>query len=423
MTAAPLSGPWTSLPLCKNKGFPLGTDRPDYKIGYYLVTDIQHIPPVVRLYPHLGGVILCKRRDIYEHLKTKYAHENMDVVRCKSRHEAQRLIRKYRIRLMVYPSYHVLYGAKAVEIFHGGLSDKNYVESVKILVYDYVLFPGEKTKDKVKRSGYLKYVPRWKIIGYPKFDPLLTQTLNVEPLFQNGKKTVLYAPTWVSQNVNFKMIKFSPHGESSLDRWAKAIVQALHNDVNLIIKYHSRIYRKSGDIYEQIDQLIRDLGAEERVKVRVDDNILPYMAQADLMISDISTACYEWFHFDKPIVFANPAPEHYTVSDDIGSNTYAWQAGDVINREADILPLVMANLKEDGYRDKRNEIFKYTVFQPDGHATERQAQAIIDFYQRYERVPYWWLYLTTYLYRRLRRSISKVLNWWYRKFDKSRVGK
>ena len=69
-----------------------------------------------------------------------------------------------------------------------------------------------------------------------------------------------------------------------------------------------------------------------------EDNILPFMAQADLMISDISTACYEWFHFDKPIVYANPAPGKYQPSDDIGSNTYAWQAGDVINQAEDILP-------------------------------------------------------------------------------------
>jgi len=397
--------------------------KQDYNIGYYLVTDIQHIPPMIRLYPHLGGVVICKKREIYERIREKYADYQVKVYHCKSVGEAQRVIRKHRIRLMIYPSYHVLFGGKAVEIFHGGLSDKNYVESVKVLVYDYVLFPGEKTRDKVDRSGYLKRIPEWKIIGYPKFDPLLTNMLKVDPLFDNGRKTVLYAPTWVSQNIIFKMIKFSPHGESSLDRWARAIVQALHNDVNLIIKYHSRIYRQPGDIYEQIDQLILELGAEDRVKVRVDDNILPYMAQADLMISDISTACYEWFHFDRPIVYANPAPEHYTVSDDIASNTYAWQAGDVINREEDILPMVLANLKIDRYRVKRNEIFNYTVFQPDGHATERQAQAIIDFYRRYEHVPYWWLYIHTYAVRRFRRSISKARNWWYRTFDKSRIGK
>lgn len=395
----------------------------EYKIGYYLVTDIQHIPPVIRLYPHLGGVVFTKNQKIYEQIRTKYKDQNIKVHLCKSRAQINKLIREYKIRVMIYPSYHVLYGGKAIEIFHGGLSDKNYVESVKVLVYDYVLFPGEKTKDKVKRSGYLKHVPEWKIVGYPKFDPLIGKTLKYEPLFNNDKKTVLYAPTWISQNVKFKMIKFSPHGESSLEVWAKEIVKALHNDYNLIIKYHSRIYKKAGGIYDQINKLVAELGAEDRVKIRLDDNILQYMDEADLMISDISTACYEWFHFDRPIVFANPAPDNYKVSDDIGSNTYAWQAGDVINKQEDILAHVQRNLANDIHREKRNEIFNYTVFQPDGHASERQAEAIKEFYERYEKMPYWWLMLTTYNYRRMRRSWSKSLNWFFRTFRKDKVGK
>ncbi len=394
-----------------------------FAIGYYLVTDIQHIPPVIRLYPHLGGIVFTQKQKIFDMINEKYAEYGIKVFLCKNRTEIHKLMWKNKIRVMIYPSYHILYGGKAIEIFHGGLSDKNYVESVKILVYDYVLFPGEKTKDKVKRSGYLKHVPEWKIIGYPKFDPLINATLEVTPLFQNNRKTILYAPTWVSQNVNFKIIKFSPHGESSLDLWAKEIVKALHKDYNIIIKYHSRIYRKTGDIYEQIDNLIKELGAEDNVKVRIDDNILPFMYQADLMISDISTACYEWFHFDKPIVFANPSPEHYKVSDNIGSNTYAWQAGDVINKKEEIPAFVQRNLEKDIYQEKRNNIFEYTVFQPDGNASERQAEAILEFYNRYKKTPYWWLFFTTVIQRRFRRNLSKLRNWYYQKFKKDRVGK
>ncbi len=394
-----------------------------YAIGYYLVTDIQHIPPVLRLYPHLGGIIFTKKKEIFDRINEKYAEYKIKVILCKSRAEIQKLIKKYKIRVVIYPSYHVLYGGKAIEIFHGGLSDKNYVESVKILVYDYVLFPGEKTKDKVERSGYLKHVPEWKIIGYPKFDPLINSTLEVEPIFNNNRKTILYAPTWVSQNVNFKIIKFSPHGESSLDLWAKEIVKALYKEYNIIIKYHSRIYRKPGDIYEQIDNLIIELGAEEYVKVHIDDNILPFMYQADLMISDISTACYEWFHFDKPIVFANPAPEHYKASDSIGSNTFAWQAGDVIDKKEDILSFIQHNLENDIYQEIRNKIFEYTVFQPDGHATIRQVNAIIEYYKRFEEIPYWWLFFSTKIQRRIRRNYSKLRNLYYQKFKKTRVGK
>lgn len=398
-------------------------DDMNYKIGYYVLTDIQHLPPVIRLYPYLGGNVYVRKKEIYDHLMEKYKDLNINAYYCKKRKEAQRLIRKHGIRVMIYPSFHTTFVGKAVEIFHGGLSDKNYVESLKILQYDFVLFPGEKTKDKVQESGYLKHIPNWKIIGYPKFDPLIKKSLDYTPLFNNGRKTVLYAPTWISQEIDSKIIKFSEHGESSLELWGKEIIKALHKDYNLIIKYHSRIFRKPGDIYEQIDELIKTLGAEAHVKVNIDDNILPFMAQADLMISDISTACYEWFHFDRPIVYANPAPEHYVVSDDIRSNTYAWQAGDVFGTAESILPIVNRNIESDVYQQKRNEIFNYTVFQPDGHATERQANAIIDFYQRYIKTPYWWLFLTSMAAQRHRRNVIKLRNWYYRIFDKSRIGK
>ena len=394
-----------------------------YNIAYYLVTDIQHIPPVIRLYPLIGGIVFTENQEIYDFVISKYKHMGIRIFLCKNKKEIHKLILKFRIRLVIYPSYHILFFGHAIEIFHGGLSDKNYVESVKIIVYDKVLFPGEKTRDKVIQSDYLKYIKEWEIIGYPKFDPLIKKSLSYEPVFNNKRKTILYAPTWVSQNVKMKIVKFSPHGESSLERWSKDIIQELYKDYNIIIKYHSRIFRKPGDIYDQIDRLIDALGAGENVKIKKDDNILPYMVQADLMISDISTACYEWFHFDKPIVFANPSPAHYSPSNDIGSNTYAWQAGDVINKTTDIKKFVSENLTHDVYREKRNTIFNYTVHKPDGNATARQARAIIDLYKKNEHTPYFWLIIKTYLFRRYRRNLSKLINSYYKRFKPERIGK
>jgi len=397
-------------------------DNP-YKIAYYLVTDIQHIPPVIRLFPHLKGIVITENNQIFEHINSKYKDYNIPCYYVKKRKEAHSLITKNRIRTVIYPSYHVLFRGKAVQIFHGGLSDKNYVESIKVTVYDLVLFPGEKTKDKIKNSGYLKIIPNWKLVGYPKFDPLIDKSLKVSPVFKNNKKTILYAPTWVSQNENFKMINFSSYGESSLHIWAKEIIKELHKSYNIIIKYHSRIYRKPNDIYSEIDNLIIELGAQENIAVKVDDNILPYMYQADLMISDISTACYEWFHFNRPIVFANPSIEHYKPSNDINSNTFAWQAGDVINKKEDIKSFVDSNIANDKYINKRNEIFNYTVYQPDGNATIRQVEAIKKLVKKYENYPYWFLIISSYIFRRYRRNRSKVINRFYRFLKKDKWGK
>ena len=395
----------------------------DYKIAYYLHTDIQHLPPVIRLLPYLGGILITSNKTIYDHYKNKYSEFNNPIFLVKHRKDSVKIVLKNKIRLVIYPGFNSFYWGKAVEIFHGGLSDKNYVESLKIMQYNLVLFPGEKTKDKVKKSGYLKHIKNWKIIGYPKFDALINNQLKVNPLFNNDKKTILYAPTWISTNTITKIIKFSKYGESSLNIWGKELIKELHNDYNIIIKYHSRINRKKGDIYDQIDELIKELNAQDKVKIIIDDNILPYMYQADLMISDISTACYEWFHFNKPIVYANPSPEHYAPSNDIGSNTYAWQAGDVIYKTEDIKKYIAENLNEDKYKSKRNEIFHYTVFQPDGKATERQAESIKEYYKKHAKKPYWPFIINTYLWNLIRKAIIRVVNQYYHSFKKEKIGK
>lgn len=395
----------------------------ELKIAFYLVTDIQHIPPVVRLLPYLGGIIVTRNPEIYNHIKSKYPEVQNPLFLVKTHHHAQMMMVRKRIRMVIYPGFTTIYRGKSVQIFHGGLSDKNYVESLKILLYHLVLFPGEKTRDKVEKSGYLKFIKNWELVGYPKFDPLVNQNLQVDPIFRNGRKTILYAPTWISRIKGSDMIRFSKYGESSINIWAKEIIKSLYKDYNLIIKYHSRLVREKGDIYEQIDDLIKTLGAESTVVTRIDDNILPYMYQSDLMISDISTACYEWFHFNRPIVYANPAPGKYFVSDDISSNTYAWQAGDVINNADDIHGYVSENIRTDKYQEIRNKLFNYTVYKPDGKATERQAQAILNFYRKFEKTPYMWLMLSSWGWGRGRRFITKFVHRYYRWFKKEKVGK
>ena len=94
-----------------------------------------------------------------------------------------------------------------------------------------------------------------------------------------------------------------------------------------------------------------------------------------------------------------------------------------IDKKEDILSFIQHNLENDIYQEIRNKIFEYTVFQPDGHATIRQVNAIIEYYKRFEEIPYWWLFFSTKIQRRIRRNYSKLRNLYYQKFKKTRVGK
>lgn len=170
----------------------------DCKVAYYVNNNIQHFPPVYRLQTRLPGPIIVRGQKILDYIKETYPEISNRTFLIRNRSKARTFLKKHQIRVVVYPAFQTLNFGLSVEIFHGGLSDKRYLENAFISLYDLVLFPGEKSRDKVAKAELLDDVVNYEVIGYPKFDPLISDTLDYKPLFDNGKKTVLYAPTWIS---------------------------------------------------------------------------------------------------------------------------------------------------------------------------------------------------------------------------------
>ncbi|HHJ34172.1 MAG TPA: hypothetical protein ENJ87_00250 [Gammaproteobacteria bacterium] len=368
---------------------------PEYNIAYYVNDNIQHFPPVLRLQEKLPGLILVRGEKILEHIRSRYPEFLNRTFLVKNNHQSRKLLWEHRIRLIIYPAFRNLNRVLAVEIFHGGVSDKRYLESIRITRYDLILFTGKLSCDKVKNANLLDKIISWEVVGYPKFDPFCDETLEYSPVFDNKNRTVLYAPTWISiTKPGAKKHRFSQYGESSLPLWGLDILKNIPDDTNLIVKFHSLIHKGGTSIHEEMERYVSDNNLGHRIKLIYDDNIVPYMAQAGIMISDISAVCYEWFHFDRPIIFANPAPEHYQATDDISSNTYAWQTGDIINDSSDISRLIESNFTEDRHQKKRNEIFHYSLYRPDGKAADRQAESIKKLYDNYRHIPYTWFYFS-----------------------------
>ncbi|MFV1872343.1 MAG: CDP-glycerol glycerophosphotransferase family protein [Oleiphilus sp.] len=380
-------------------------------IGYFLSSNIQHIPPVIQLYPHLKGTIITTNVKVRDLLMTKYADLNIPLIYCKSIKEARKTARELQLRVIVYTGYSLLNCGKAVQIFHGGLSDKRYLESARLICYDLVLFPGQKSHDKVELATTLPWIKECQIVGYPKFDSVVKGECTPAELFSNERKTILYAPTWVSQLTRTAIGERSDHGESSLLIWSLAIIEQLADKYNLILKFHSNLHEDKSTIYQEVAELIESRNLQDTVKTVVDDNIVPYMAASDLMISDISSVCYEWLHFNKPILFANPAPGKYTVGKTITDNTYVWQAGDVFDTPEQISVLADRALTTDDKSDVRKKIFEYAVFQADGHAAERQATHIKNAYERVKNRSWPLFYLECFMRLRVKRFLASIFRY------------
>ncbi len=138
--------------------------------------------------------------------------------------------------------------------------------------------------------------PAIRLVGMPKVDCLVDDTFRRDHVLQAlgldpAKPTVLYAPTW------------SP--ASSLNAMGVELLEALGRlPVNVIMKLHDR----SRDLRERYSGgvdwaaklqplLVRGQGA-----LAPGHDISPYLVAADMMITDHSSAGFEFLLRDKPVV-------------------------------------------------------------------------------------------------------------------------
>ena len=203
---------------------------------------------------------------------------------------------------------------------------------------------------------------QWALIGYPKFDCPPTRPR----LFDNDRQTIIYCPTWRKRGI------------SSIERFLDNLdgVDQIRQDYNLIVKPHPNIFNPNRPFYDPM--IVARLQQISGIKLIRSGNVMPWFAQADLFIGDISAAGYEWLYFDRPAVFLNPQPGVLERSADVASMTYLWQCGDVCDRMSELKPLIDQNLQRDRYHDRREQVLHYSVLNPRDNGATRRGIAQIE---------------------------------------------
>ena len=189
-------------------------------------------------------------------------------------------------------------GTTRVQVFHGVAGKYGFdTPDRSMLGWDRYFFANERRLQNFVANGALSPdSPAIRLVGLPKVDCLVDGSLRRETVLEGlgldpDRPTVLYAPTW------------SP--ASSLNALGTELVSALSRmPVNVLVKLHDRSRdlrrRYSGGI-DWVRRL-RTLLPPGRGALALGHDISPFLAAADAVVTDHSSAGFEYLLRDRPLV-------------------------------------------------------------------------------------------------------------------------
>jgi hypothetical protein len=243
-----------------------------------------------------------------------------------------------------------------VQVFHGFAGEKKGHFKIRHY-FDLYLTQGPFFTKKFK-SLQQKH-KNFEVIetGWPKLDVFAKNNVafNIEKenLLKkyNAETIILYAPT------------FSPKLTSAPYLGAHLKQLAQNKNYLIVIKFHPLMDLKWIETYRTI------ASKHLNIIIQEDKNIAKLVAIADLMISDTSSAIYEFLLLNKPVVsFGNI------------SKNILWEN----SKSYSALPeLVSKNLQKDPFAEERKVIFD--LFHPynDGKSAERMVDASIEYINKH----------------------------------------
>src|SRR5436853_629973 len=194
----------------------------------------------------------------------------------------------------------LLRGACRIQMFHGVAGKYgNVYDSPEFSMRDWdrLFFINSRRLSAFVRSGAIDGESRAaRLVGMPKLDCLVDGSLKRDEVLTSleidpARQTVLYAPTW------------SPY--SSLNAMGEELVEALcAKGYAVLVKLHDRSrdpeYMHSGgvDWCARLEPVLAEHGGV----LAVGSNACPYLAAADVLITDHSSVGFEFMLLDRPVV-------------------------------------------------------------------------------------------------------------------------
>lgn len=249
-----------------------------------------------------------------------------------------------------------------------GLISKHHLAKVVATSDYYANVTSDYIADLLVRTNGFRRDQIW-VTGYVPLDPLFCGAPLLQPFPMNRNlKTILFAPTW-----NRHMSAADLTRERTVD-----LLRGAREDINVIIKPHPHTIRSSPDWFASFQQAVNGRPNAWLVEDPAVD-VTPYLAAADVLVSDSSSVTLAYLALDRPIVLVN----HPRREQDPGYNPEGleWRWRDLAEEVTDIgeLPGAVARALANPERHAaRRAHYRELLFGnlTDGRAAERIAARI-----------------------------------------------
>ncbi len=265
-------------------------------------------------------------------------------------------------------------GTRRVQVFHGVGGKYGFDAPTRSMrEWHRLFFVNERRLRNFIAAGAIdRDSPAVRLIGMPKVDCLVDGTyardavlgsLGLDP----SRPTVLYAPTW------------SP--ASSLNAIGTDLVTRLGRmPVNLIVKLHDRSrdlrrrYSGGVDWVAALQPLMR----ERRNVIAPAHDISPYLVASDVMITDHSSAGFEFLLLDRPIVRIHRPALIETANIHPDYVELLASVSDSVTGVEDTIAAVERGLADPSTRGGDRRRVAADLFYRPGGATARSAAALYE---------------------------------------------
>lgn len=269
-------------------------------------------------------------------------------------------------------------GQKSYYTTHGAFGLKAFKKNIAIPSgISYILSPSEDLLPLLANEYSIEY-PNTKqiILGYPSHDVFYTNEAgDLHKITENKyKKVILWMPTFRKSVIGRRdSSSDNPLGIpiiASLQNYQQLNKKLQEQNTLLIIKIHPMQDMSTVKISSLSNILVLD--GKSVKKLNIDNYKL--MKDVDALISDYSSAAYDYLHLNRPIAYTMDDAETYNLGF-IVDDPKKFMAGDILYNFEDFYNFVLKIIaEEDNYKIQRRELSKKIWKYHDGNSSKRLAR-------------------------------------------------